>query len=111
MDDDTSGVRPQSPKAEPAPGPPDAELSRIARQAVHQPPDARLDKQLARMGLLDEPAAGGTQPNEPAGISVLAPDPELERIRGNLRRARLIILALGALCGLLAIVVIALLVR
>lgn len=111
MDDDAQ-VRPQSPKPEPAPGPTDAELSRIARQAVHQPPDARLDKQLVRMGLLDdaEPAAAGTQLNQPTAGAV-AVDPELERIRGNLRRARLIILALGLLCALLAIVVIALIVR
>ena len=34
---------PQSPKAEPN----EAELSRIAREAVHQPADPRLDRQLA----------------------------------------------------------------
>lgn len=110
MDDDTSEVRSQTPKAEPTPGPTDAELSRIARQAVHQPPDARLDKQLARMGLLDEPEPGATQPNQLVGSSVAA-DPQLERLRGDLRRARLIIWALVALSALLAVVVVALLIR
>ena len=110
MDDDTSEIRPKSPKAEPAPGPTDAELSRIARQAVHQPPDARLDKQLARMGLLDEAERAATQPGQQASPSV-AIDPELVRLRGNLRRARLIIWALVALSALLAVVVVALLIR
>lgn len=113
MDDDTSEIRPKSPKAEPTPGPTDAQLSRIARQAVHQPPDARLDKQLARMGLLDEPTPAeraATQPGQQASPSV-AIDPELERLRGNLRRARLIIWALVALSALLAVVVVALLIR
>lgn len=110
MDDDTSEIRPKSPKAEPTPGPTDAQLSRIARQAVHQPPDARLDKQLARMGLLDEPTPAEPQPDRSAGRSVAA-DPELERVRGDLRRARLIILALLAVSALLAVLVVVLLIR
>jgi len=55
--DDTPEPRPRSPKAEPTSGPTEAELSRIAREAVHQAPDSRLDKQLARMGLLGHSSA------------------------------------------------------
>jgi hypothetical protein len=53
MHADAPERRPGSPKAEPTPQPTEADLSLIAREAVHQPPDARLDKQLIRMGLLD----------------------------------------------------------
>jgi hypothetical protein len=38
--------------------PSEAELSRMAREAVRQPADPRLDRQLARMGLADAPATG-----------------------------------------------------
>jgi hypothetical protein len=110
MDDDTSEVRSQTPKPEPTPGPTDAELSRIARQAVHQLPDARLDKQLARMGLLDEPTPAEPRPGQQASPSV-AIDPELERLRGQLRRARLILWVLVAVSAVLAVVVVALLIR
>ena len=47
----------QPTKAETTPTPTEAELSRIAREAVRQPADPRLDKQLERMGLTDAPAA------------------------------------------------------
>jgi hypothetical protein len=46
---------PPSTERESPASPTDAELSRIAREAVRQPADPRLDKQLARMGLADEP--------------------------------------------------------
>ena len=48
---------PQSPKAEPMAAPNEAELSRIAREAVHQPADPRLDRQLARMGVMETAGA------------------------------------------------------
>jgi hypothetical protein len=101
MDDDTSVNRPPSPKAERAPGPTEAELSRIAREAVHQAPDARLDKQLARMGLLD-----ASETSRPVPV-----DPELERLRSELRRARSMLWVLVAVIAILAVVVVVLLIR
>jgi hypothetical protein len=57
MDDVAPDGEPQPASAAPNPGQTDAELSRIAREAVHQAPDPRLDKQLERMGLLDATAS------------------------------------------------------
>jgi hypothetical protein len=111
MHDDTPESRPASPKADPPPPPPtEAELSRIARQAVHQPADARLDKQLVRMGLMDAAEASETQPAEPASRPV-AIDPELERLREELRRSRMILWLLVGVIVILAVVVVALLIR
>ena len=53
---------PPSTDRESAASPSDAELSRIAREAVRQPADPRLDKQLARMGLTDDPAPAAAPP-------------------------------------------------
>ncbi len=55
--DETPVPPPQAPKADQTHAPTEAELSRIAREAVRQPADPRLDKQLERMGLTDAPAA------------------------------------------------------
>ena len=110
MDDDTSGNPPPSPKAERASGPTEAELSRIAREAVHQAPDARLDKQLARMGLLE--ASDAAKP--PAGELTSRPvavDPEIERLRAELRRARSMLWALVAVIAILGLAVVFLLIR
>lgn len=109
MDDDTPESRPHSPKAEPTPLPTEGELSRIAREAVHQPPDARLDKQLARMGLMDtsEPAE---PPGQPTSRSVVI-GPELERLRRELRRIKLILWVLAAITAILAVTVVVLLFR
>ena len=66
---------PKTPSAAAA-GPTEEELSRIARQAVRQPADPRLDSELARMGLGGdpvEPHAG--QPRVRAAIG-----PELEKL-------------------------------
>jgi hypothetical protein len=110
MDDDTSVNRPPSPKTERAPGPTEAELSRIAREAVHQAPDARLDKQLARMGLLDASESAKPQTGQPT--SRPAPvDPELERVRSELRRARSMLWVLVAIIAILAVGVVVLLIR
>jgi hypothetical protein len=58
MEPDEPRMSPPPPTDRESPASPtDAELSRIAREAVRQPADPRLDKQLARMGLADEPVA------------------------------------------------------
>jgi hypothetical protein len=110
MSDVAPESRPNPPKASPTPGPNEAELSRIARQAVHQAPDARLDKQLARMGVLDT-----TEPVEPqSGRSSGGSDaigPELERLREELRRTKVILWVLVAVIAILAVVVVVLLFR
>jgi hypothetical protein len=107
--DDPMTTRPSSPKPERAPEPSEGELSRIAREAVRQPPDRGLERQLARMGLVDaEPAAA--EPGQPGGRSTdLAP--EVERLSGELRRAERILWVLGAVTAILAVIVIVLLVR
>jgi len=58
----------RSANPDPAPAPNDAELSRITREAVRQPADPRLDRQLVRMGLTgtSEPAGG-----QPSGVEVV----------------------------------------
>jgi hypothetical protein len=110
MDDDTPEIRPQSTNVGPTPGPTEAELSRIARQAVRQPADARLDKQLARMGLLEASEPAGPKPGQPTGGSVVI-DPDLERLRKELRRTRLILWVLVAATLVLAVIVVVLLIR
>ena len=106
MHDDTPASRPQAPKAVPTPRPTDAELSRIAREAVHQPPDARLDKQLVRMGLMDASEPAEPQPARLTGRPV-AIDAELERLREELRRAKVILwLFVGATAILVVVVVV-----
>jgi hypothetical protein len=110
MDDEGPTSRPGSPKAEAPRVLTEAELSRIAREAVHQAPDARLDRQLARMGLTDASEAAEVRPAQPTNRSV-AIDPELERLRRQLRRLKTIAWALAAFSLLLAVVVVALLVR
>ncbi len=108
MHDETPAARPPTPKADAPPLPTEAELSRIAREAVHQPPDARLDKQLARMGLLDDAGPAGPQPGAPTSGGV-AIDPELDRLRDQLRRARLYEWLLVGVIVVLTIVVVVLL--
>jgi hypothetical protein len=110
MHDDTPESRPGSPRAEPTPQPTEADLSRIARQAVHQPPDARLDKQLIRLGLLDPSEPAEPQPAGPT-IRPVAIDAELERLHEELRRTRVILWLLVALAAILVVVVVVLLFR
>jgi hypothetical protein len=108
--DDTPKSRPRSPKAEPTPAPTEGELSRIARAAVRQPPDPRLDKQLARMGLMDTSEPAEPQPGQPTGRSVVI-GPELERLHQELRRIEVILWVLVAVIGILAVMVVVLLFR
>ena len=110
MDDEVPPTRPGSPKADLRRDLTEAELSRIARQAVHQAPDPGLDRQLARMGLTDpSPAAEGlpAQPtSRPAAI-----EPELKRLRNELRRLKAVAWGLAAVIAILVVLVIVLLVR
>jgi hypothetical protein len=104
--DETRLPPPPSPKADHTHAPTDAELSRIAREAVRQPADPRLDKQLERMGLTDAPAP----PSSPANAQVSI-DPTVEALRGRLRRAESIVWVLVVAVGILAVAVVVLLLR
>ena len=97
---------PQSTKAGSTPAPTDAELSRIAREAVRQPADPRLDKQLERMGLTDAPAA--TASSAKAHVAI---DPTVEALQGRLRRVESIVWVLVVAVGILAVAVVVLLLR
>jgi hypothetical protein len=110
MHDDTPDSRPHPPKAEPAPRPTEAELSRIAREAVHQPADARLDKQLVRMGLMDASEPAEPQPVPPTSRPV-AIEAELERLREELRRTRMALWLLVGATAILVVIVVVLLLR
>jgi hypothetical protein len=90
----------------PTPTPTDAELSRIAREAVRQPADPRLDKQLERMGLTESPAATAAQAKAHAAI-----DPTVEALQGRLRRVESIVWVLVVTVAILAVAVVVLLFR
>jgi hypothetical protein len=110
MDDVAPDGGPQPAPAAPSPAQTDAELSRIAREAVHQAPDPRLDKQLARMGLLDTAEPVESAASRPAARAD-ATQAEFERLREELRRSRMNVWLLVAACVVLAIAVIVLLIR
>jgi hypothetical protein len=93
-------------KTETTPTPTDAELSRIAREAVRQPADPRLDKQLERMGLTDAPATIASSAKAHAAI-----DPTVEALRGRLRRVESILWVLVVAVAILAVAVVVLLLR
>ncbi len=97
---------PQPTKAEATPTPTDAELSRIAREAVRQPADPRLDKQLERMGLTDAPTTTASQAKAHAAI-----DPTVEALQERLRRVESIVRVLVVAVGILAVAVVVLLLR
>ena len=82
----------------------------MAREAVHQPPDARLDRELVRMGLMDDPELAESLPAQPPSRP-LAIDPELERLRVELGRTKVILWLLVGIVAVLAVVVIVLLIR
>jgi hypothetical protein len=110
--EETSMSQPQSPKAEPMAAPNEAELSRIAREAVHQPADPRLDRQLARMGVMDSVAAepAASTPGQ-ATSQPLASSAEVERLGARLRRMEMIVGVLAVAVVVLAIISVILLVR
>jgi hypothetical protein len=109
MHDETPESRRSPGKSGPAPTPTEAELSRIAREAVHQAPDRRFDEQLVRMGLLDAPESAERRPAGPTSHPV-AIDPDLEHLRDQLRRARMHEWLLVGVIVVLAIMVIVLLI-
>ena len=107
VEPDETPVSPSQPtKAEATPAPTDAELSRIAREAVRQPADPRLDKQLERMGLTDAPAATASSAKAHTAI-----DPTVEALQGRLRRVESIVWVLVVAVVILAVAVVVLLLR
>jgi hypothetical protein len=98
MEPDQTPARPTQPT--------EAELSRIAREAVRQPADPRLDKQLERMGLTDAPAPTAAPPAAP-----VATDPRVEALQGRVRRVESIVWVLVVAVGILAVAVVLLLLR
>jgi hypothetical protein len=106
MQPDETPLPSQPMKAEPAPAPTEAELSRIAREAVRQPADPRLDKQLERMGLTDAPATVA-----PPAAGTVAIDPTAEALQRRLRRVESIVWVLIVAVGILAVAVVVLLLR
>jgi hypothetical protein len=110
MHDDAPDSRPVPSKGQPSQPLTEAELSRIAREAVHQPADARLDKQLVRMGLMDASETATPELAETTSRPV-AIDPEVARLREELRRMRRSLALLIGIIAVLGILVVVLLVR
>ncbi len=102
--------QPQSPKAEPIAAPNEAELSRIAREAVHQPADPRLDRQLARMGVM-ETAGAAEDPTARAASQTVVSSAEVERLGARVRRVEMIAGVLAMAVVVLTVIVVILLVR
>ena len=94
MDDETPTTRPSAPAADPTTS--DAELSRIAREAVRQPADPRMDRQLARMGLTDGGEPDARRSSQAAGPSALstANAEGIERLQRRLRRLEVVVVLL-----------------
>ena len=96
MDDaETPATRPASPKPDPAPTPSEAELSRMAREAVRQPADPRLDRQLERMGLADPPVATPAAANGSG---------EVARLRDQVRTLQILVAVLVAVVVILLVI-------
>ena len=91
-----SATQPATPRTGPAPTPSEAELSRMAREAVRQPPDPRLDRQLARMGLVDSPVT--------AADAAARSDAEVERLQRRIRRLEALAIALAIAVGVLVVI-------
>ena len=110
--EETAVSRPPSPKAETIAAPSDAELSRIAREAVHQPADPRLDRQLARMiGVMDPSASADSRPAQPNASPAVVSAADLERVRARLRFVEMVVGALVATVVILGLAVGLLLLR
>ncbi len=103
MDDgDTPASRPAPPTRGAKPAPTETELSRIAREAVHQAPDPRLDRHLQRMGLVDAPEAPA-DPGKPVASRVEA-DPAHDVLGQRVRRLEVSVMVLAIVALILAIV-------
>ena len=118
MHDDTTDDVTQPPKSDATARYTEAELSRIAREAVHQPADARLDKQLARLGLVDDTETTPEPTTQPATPPVTIDPAEVERLRdeyktlrAELNRSIMLVRILIGLLVVLGIVVVIMLVR
>ena len=103
MDDETPTTRLSAPTAEPTTS--DAELSRIAREAVRQPADPRMDRQLARMGLTDGGEEDVRRPNQAAQAAAHAR--QIAQLEGRIRRLRIVIVVLMVAVIALAVALIA----
>ena len=68
----------------------------MAREAVRQPADPRLDKQLERMGLADSPAT--------AADASARSDAEVERLQRRIRRLEALAIALAIAVGVLVVI-------
>ena len=108
--DDSSPKGPSVPTKPPTTEPTEGELSRMAREAVRQPPDPRLDKQLARLGLTDADQAADVRTPQPA-VRAAELESQVEGLREQLRRAQLASWALAGVAAILAVVVVVLLAR
>jgi hypothetical protein len=93
MDDEMPTTRPSAPAGEPTS---DAELSRIAREAVRQPADPRMDRQLARMGLTDGPDEDVQRPSrsEASSAQAAANAELIERLERRVRRLQVVVVLL-----------------
>jgi uncharacterized membrane protein len=108
--DEAPKGQPRTPKTTPAAaaGPTEEELSRIAREAVRQPADPRLDRELERMGLGGEPVdAHPVQPR--ARVATIGP--ELEQLHADIRRLERMTWGLVVVTVVLVVAVVYLLVR
>lgn len=86
----------------------EAELSRAARQAVRQPPDPRIEKSFAHLGLgLDaEPARPPTTDLAPVLAALAALQASTENTARQVRALAWAIAALAVVVGVLAVVVV-----
>lgn len=82
--------RPPSAKTEPDVAPTDEALSRIAREAVHQPADPRLDRQLERLGVMDASVSADSASRKTAGPAA-ATGAEMERLTAKVGRIQAIL--------------------
>jgi hypothetical protein len=107
MDDETPTTRPPTPAAEPTTS--DAELSRIAREAVRQPADPRMDRQLARMGLTDGADDDARRASPAAGPSALstANAARIEQLASRVRWLQVLVVVLLIAVVALAVALVA----
>jgi hypothetical protein len=83
MDDETLVTRPAVPPAEQTTS--EAELSRIAREAVRQPADPRMDRQLARMGLTGDPDQADAR-SAPTTTALAGATARIDHLERRIRR-------------------------